>query len=98
MDEMMQTISRYPNGTVLKVSWQFGKIVIEGLIDTIYETDNGLENTEDYREYFACAFKVQKIIRNLGGVNLERGQLIEISKYNEPTSIELENHTIIWKL
>lgn len=98
MDEMMRAISRYPNGTVLKVSWQFGRIVVEGLIDTIYETDNGSEGTEDYREYFACAFKIQKIIQNLGDVDLEQGQLIEISKYNEPTSIELEDRTIIWKL
>ena len=98
MDEMMRTFSKYPNGTCLKVSWDFGKIVIVGLIDTIFETNNGLEeDAENYREYYACAFKVEKIVKNWKDINIKQGQLIEISEYNKPTGIEMEDGTVIWR-
>lgn len=97
MDEMMRIISRYPNGTYLKVSWGFENVVIGGLIETIYETDNGLEeDAEDYQEYFACLFKVEKIVQNLEKVSIKKGQLLEISKCNKPTNIELADGTVIW--
>ena len=57
-----------------------------GFIDTLYETNNGLEeDAEGYREYFACAFKVEKIIKNTGDKSLKQGQLIEISECDKPT-------------
>ena len=37
-DKMMQQLSTHPNGTFLRISWDFGKVVIEGTLDTIYET------------------------------------------------------------
>lgn len=65
MDKMMQKISAYPNGTLLRISWDSGKTAIEGIIDTIYETDNGAEDDEDqYQEFYACAVLVKRIIRN----------------------------------
>ena len=66
MDEMMQKISAYPNGTPLRISWDSGKAVIAGIIDTIYETDNGAEDDKDqYQEFYACAVLIKRIIRNL---------------------------------
>ena len=97
MDEMMKIIGRYPNGTFFKVSWGLREIIIEGVLDTIYETDNGLEGDEGYQEYFACAFRINKIVQNLDSLDLKQGQLIEISKYNSPSSIELEDGTVIWQ-
>ena len=96
MDEMLKIISKYPNGTFFKVSWRLRQIIVEGILDTIYETDNGLEGDKAYQEYFACSFKVNKIVQNSYHSNLEQGQLIEISIYNSPTSIELKDGTVIW--
>lgn len=98
MAEMIEEISTYPNGTYLKIIWDYGKTVIEGVLDTVYETDNGLDEEEEgYQEFYACAIMVQKIIRNLGEKKIAVNHLIEISKENKPTSIELKDGTIIWK-
>ena len=54
MDKMMQQLSTHSNGTFLRISWDFGKVVIEGTLDTIYETDNGAEmDEEQYQEFYA---------------------------------------------
>lgn len=95
---MLRKISEYSNGTVLKMSWQDGDDVIEGVIDTIYETNNGVNENEDgYQEYYACTVVIKKIIHNLTNRALSVNQLIEIAKIDEPTSIELENGRSIWK-
>ena len=41
IDDMVREISKYPNGTYLKIEWENSQLVLEGIIDTIYETDNG---------------------------------------------------------
>lgn len=97
MDEMIQKISVYPNGTYLKVIWPYGE-EIEGIIDTIYETNNGLDEDEDgYEEFYACALKVKKIIRNLKENKTNVNQLIEISQKNQPIRIILKDGGIIWE-
>ena len=66
MDEMMREISKYPNGTYLKIEWENSQLVLEGIIDTIYETDNGLEEDDTgYMEFYACSFRIEKIIKNV---------------------------------
>lgn len=47
MDEMMQEICKYANGTHLEVVWNYGECVLSGNIDTIYETNNGLDEEEE---------------------------------------------------
>ena len=90
MDEMMRQISAFPNGTLLRISWDSGKAVIEGILDTIYETDNGTEiDEEQYQEFYACAVLVQKVVRNLSGSPLAVNTLIEVSIENQPSKIEL---------
>lgn len=98
MDEMMRKISACPNGTPLRISWDSGKAVIEGIIDTIYETDNGAEmDKEQYLEFYACAVLIKRIIRNLSSRPLTANTLIEVSIENQPSKIELANGTVIWE-
>lgn len=98
MDEMMEQISKYPNGTHLKVEWQYGQLVLEGKIDTIYESDNGLEEEEDgYKEFYACAFRIEKILNNHINKSFIPNSLIEISIENEPTVITLKDGCVLWK-
>lgn len=98
MDDMIKKISTYPNGTYLRLIWEYKKTIVEGVVDTIYETDNGLdENEEGYQEFYACAIKIIKVIGNLEKKKLDVNQLIEISKEMQPASIELKDGTIIWK-
>lgn len=98
MDKMIRKISVYPNGTLLRISWDSGKAAIEGIIDTIYETDNSAEDDEDqYQEFYACAVFVKRIIRNLSSRPLTANMLIEISIQNQPSKIELADGTVIWE-
>ena len=98
MDEMMKQISKYSNGTYLKVEWEQGKLVIEGRIDTIYESDNGLDEDDNrYKEFYACAFRIDKIIKNLINKDVKLNSLTEISVENEPVRITLQNGTVIWE-
>lgn len=97
MDKMMQKISAYPNGTLLRISWDAGKVAIEGTLDTIYETDNGAEMEEEqYQEFYACAVLIKRIVRNLSGGPLTVNSLIEVSVENPPSKIELVDGTVIW--
>lgn len=98
MDEMMKAINKYANGTYLKVEWENGQLVLEGRIDTIYETNNGFEEEDDgYKEFYACAFSVENIVSNSKEKECHIGGLIEISIENEPTLIALDNGSIIWR-
>ncbi len=97
MDEMMKEISQYSNGTYLRVEWECGQLVLEGKIDTIYESDNGLEEDDDgYKEFYACAFRVEKIISNENNKSIVLNSLIEISIENQPTKITLKDGNILW--
>lgn len=98
MDEMMKAINQYANGTYLKVEWEKGLVVIDGKIDTIFETNNGFEEEEnEYKEYYACVFKVENIIKVPKDKDYNIGNYIEISVENEPTLITIEDGSIIWK-
>lgn len=98
MDEMMKAISKYANGTYMKVEWDNGQLVLEGKIDTIYESNNGLEeDDEGYKEFYACAFSVENILNNQENRECHIGVLVEISMENEPTLIALDDGSIIWK-
>ena len=98
MDEMMKEINKYANGTYMKVEWENDQLVLIGKINTIYETNNGLEEEDDgYKEFYACAFNIEKIVNNLKDKEYHIGDLIEISVENEPTLITLDDGSIIWK-
>ena len=98
-DEMMQVLSKYPNGTLLRFCWDYGALVIDGTIDTIYETDNSAdENSKEYQEFYACAVQIKRIIENTTNKFLIVNSLVEVSINNQPTSIELPNGAVIWSI
>lgn len=99
MNEMIKAISQYPNGTYVKLEWTHEGLILGGVIDTIYETDNGkLEGTSAYREYVACAFRVKQVLQNSGNSVYPVGSLLEISEETAPTIISLEDETVIWQM
>ena len=98
-DEMMQVLSKYPNGTLLRFCWDYGVLVIDGTIDTIYETDNSAdENSKEYQEFYACAIQIKRIIKNTTNKFLMVNSLVEVSINNQPTSIELSDGAVIWSV
>ncbi|ODM24763.1 hypothetical protein [Acetivibrio mesophilus] len=96
MDELMKQLSKYPNGTNIIIVWDTG-LCIEGIINTIYESNNGLEEDEEgYKEFYACAVEVVSIIADSVG-RVEVGNLIEVSMENCPLCVKLKDGLEIWK-
>lgn len=99
MDRFVGTISRFPNGTRLTLIWSSG-LKINCTLDTVYETDNGLEIEEDgYQEYYACAVKVETVLQTPDSLKetVEVGKLIEVSTNSEPIKALLEGGVVIWE-
>ncbi len=98
MDRMMKAISKYPNGTYLKIEWGKNEPVIEGKIDTIYESNNGWEEDDvQYREFYACALRIKRINGDFKRSKYAINDLIEISIENQPTCISLYDGSVVWK-
>lgn len=97
MDELLDKLSKYPNGTRLVIELS-EEIKIIGEIDTICESDNGLDMDEEgYEEYYACIIKVISILDNQKQIqSIKVGSLMEISMQNPPLGIWLEDTTIVW--
>lgn len=97
MDEMLKVLNKYPNGTYLILHWEKEEISLEGIIDTMYESNNGLDEDEDgYLEFYACAFKIYKIIQKPSDYAVKANELIEISILNKPSIIKLKDGMVIW--
>ncbi|MBE5865627.1 MAG: hypothetical protein E7292_05345 [Lachnospiraceae bacterium] len=97
ISDMLLALSQYPNGTYIKLVWPHEGLVLGGIIETIYETDNGKrEGTSMYREFYACAFRVKKTIQNTGSLSYPYNAILEISPDTAPMMISLEDDTIIW--
>lgn len=98
-DDMIPEISKYPNGTFLRIIWNHGSVVLEGEIDTLFETYTvDLEDDDPgYMEYHACAFMIKRVVSNSEHKDIEPGRLIEVSVLNRPTRIELEDGSILWE-
>lgn len=70
--------------------------VLYGYLDTIYETDNGLDDDDpNYQEYYACTFLVEKVIKT-GQRDYQENDLIEISRFNEPCLILDADDNVVW--
>lgn len=99
MNEMIKAVSQYANGTYIKLEWSHEGLVLGGIIETIYGTDNGkIEGTSLYREFHAMAFRVKRVIRNDNNSAYPAGILLEISPETSPTAIKFEDDTVIWKM
>lgn len=55
------------------------------------------EEDAGYKEFYACAFRVENIVNNQNDKECNIGGLIEISIENEPTLIALNDGNVIWK-
>ena len=94
MDKLLKTINQYPNKTKLLIQWHDGR-KIEGQIDTIYETNNGIdEKDKNYKEFYSCVFEISKI--NEVVTDWKIGELIDVSMEDTPSRIQLSDGTIIW--
>jgi hypothetical protein len=97
MDEMMKVITQYPNGTGVRVEWGSGDLRVEGVIDTVYETNNGQsQHAAQYKEFYACLLRVELVMENKIHKDCTAGSLLEISPANAPSRIALQDGTIIW--
>ena len=98
MDLMMKKIINHPNGTDLMIFWLNKNLILQGKIDTVYESDNCLEEDDPaYKEFYACAFEIIKIIQKPIDFEKNEGDLIEISMDDQPSLISLLDGTVVWK-
>jgi len=96
MDDLLKVIAQYPMGVKLIVEWR--RYMVIGSLDTIYETDNGLEmDDKGYQEFYACLLYVDNIFGEIeDSQHFSKGDFLEISLQNPPLKISLEDGTIIW--
>lgn len=87
MDKLIQTLNKLPNGSEITIIWtDIAKILAE--IDTIYETDNGLEPTDiKYREFYSCLVLVKEILFCSTDSQIREGDYIDITEQNSPSKI-----------
>lgn len=101
MDKMIKKLNSFKNGEKVIIIWSDDtkKVSIEGTIDTIYESDNCLdEDDPNYKEFYACAVRIDKFLCKEGIFNKKEGNLIEVSIDNQPVQIQNMDGDIVWDI
>ncbi|MGP1910121.1 hypothetical protein ACTSEZ_18270 [Metabacillus sp. JX24] len=104
-DTLIETLIKFEDSELI-VEWENG-LIVSGKLDTVFETDNGLEESDFYyAEYDAAVFRVSKILSPPASIEDDvyhwlttgKGTLIEISLHEHPPiTIALTNGKGIWK-
>ncbi|MEW4289667.1 hypothetical protein [Rossellomorea marisflavi] len=102
-DPLIKALKDHRKSTIV-MEWENG-LKVSGKLDTIFETDNGLED-DDFIEYDSAIFRVDHILAKPYDVDNviyqwlanNQGDLIEVSLLNDcPSLLELTNGITIWK-
>ena len=89
MDTFIDEIGEYPSGTIIIVKWK-NKLEVKGIIDTVYDTNNGLDDDEDgYKEFYACLLEVIEIVKESAIYSdMDTEDLIYVSMKNPPREMK----------
>ncbi|MCY8235108.1 hypothetical protein [Priestia endophytica] len=102
-DPLIRAFDRHSRENLI-VKWESG-LKLAGKLDTISETDNGLEDDDEgFQEYIAAIVKLEYIIHPPLTKDdelfrwIQQHELFETSLYsNTPKRISLEDETVIWQ-
>ena len=89
MNTLINTIDKYPAGTIIIIKWK-NELEVKGEIDSFYDADNGLNKDEDgYKRFYACSLYIVEILKETTGyAAIEDEDFIYVSMQNPPQEMK----------